>query len=36
LRPAPRLVVDQGTVAKLDDAGWRPLRPVTPDLSLLL
>ncbi len=26
----------EAELAKLDDAGWRPLRPVTPDLSLLL
>ena len=26
----------EAELAKLDPAGWRPLRPATPDLSLLL
>jgi hypothetical protein len=26
----------EAELAKLDPAGWRPLRPAAPDLSLLL
>jgi hypothetical protein len=30
------VVITVDVEAKLDQAGWRPLRPTAPDLSLLL
>ena len=34
--PQPITVDVEAELAKLDPAGWRPLRPAAPDLSLLL